>query len=1192
MRPERLVPALRRIDRRLPNPLRRGLRSGLRPRRDRDQPLVTIVVTVGATAAAHVDDGLHAVRSQTHRRLEIVVVPLEGADKALEAVRVHALDDIRLRVLGVAPDRPSAANRGAARARGEFLLFADVTDVVPPNAVAALLAPVTASGSELVIGRRQEVRGLGRTVVQPPDPLHDEPRQGTSLADCPTAVTDLGAENRLYRRSFWSAASLAFQPGDRSGAGLALDATAQARSFDVVKDVTYIAMNRAVSAPVGQLRDHMDGLDAWLTDQQDKRRKISALGDPALRDQWAYAALDTWVQPLLDDAERASPGQWESLRRYVDELDSEMSPEVWDRLRAESRVKLWLLRHDRRDQLAEYLSRRWFEQGNRPTVVVDGEVHAELPYYRDETVGIPDATYAMRPEETPLVTVLREVIWASPQRLDLVLFSWIDFVDHDDEEPDVAVALVRDGTDERVDLSVTRHETPQVTHLAGHRYQDYRRGGLSVSVDTEALAALSGTAATWSLELVVRYRGLERRGRVTRKDYRGTADLLVSRVLAPRRVGGALVGLGSTPSSPFLITVQPAFPVRLVGPSSEGRRVTGSLETDPGVTIAAVRLTGPEGLRAQAVVSAGAAGAEFAVDLPRSPKLQAGQTWQLEAVDATGTRHAIAWPDGTSEWLLGAESGSVAWARSTTGGAELVEALGVLVLEDVRLAPGHLEVGARWLGRAPAGFRLELATARTTLRAESADEGPAGALTLRIPLTWDEWGLGIAPVPLDRYLFTLTHGPQDAPGQLMYGARMLAETLTFQLDHDYLMRPFRGRGEFGVVLARPLGDAERGPFHQKQLQRWCLSGEVPLDPDAVYLQSYAGASATDSQLAIHHELRRSHPHLKLHWGVADRSSTVPEGAIPVLLNSREWFRVLARSTYLVNNIDFDRWFVKRPGQRMLQTFHGYPSKSMGIRLWQAKQFSPRRIAAEIARTSDGWDVALTPTPEMDEHYRREYRYDGEIFSHGYPRDDVLVSPDADRIREETRERLGIRPGQTAVLYAPTWRDDLATNYRSAQMAKHLDVESASRALGDDYVMLMRGHRFHARAGHHEGRSTRMIDVTTYPEINDLILASDAAVLDYSSLRFDFALTGRPMLFLVPDLVSYTGAVRGFLFDFAASAPGPLLDKAEEVVAALRDLEGVSARYAGARDAFHARFNYLQDGRSAEQVVARFFGPAR
>ena len=63
---------------------------------------------------------------------------------------------------------------------------------------------------------------------------------------------------------------------------------------------------------------------------------------------------------------------------------------------------------------------------------------------------------------------------------------------------------------------------------------------------------------------------------------------------------------------------------------------------------------------------------------------------------------------------------------------------------------------------------------------------------------------------------------------------------------------------------------------------------------------------------------------------------------------------------------------------------------------------------------------------------------------------------------------------------------------------------AARALGPDYVILLRGHRFHElpRYGAH------VVDVTGYPEINDLILASDAAVLDYSSLRFDFAVTGQ------------------------------------------------------------------------------------
>ena len=170
--------------------------------------------------------------------------------------------------------------------------------------------------------------------------------------------------------------------GDPSGAELALHATATALGFDVVEEVTYIAMNRASSRPVGQLHDHMEGLDDWLADQQDKRATIDALGIAALRDQWAFAALDTWVQPLLDDAERASPDQWDRLRGYVRELTEGMSPEVWRWVRAEPRVKLWLLLQDRREQLADLVAERWFEQGNRPTRVVDGAVHARAALLR------------------------------------------------------------------------------------------------------------------------------------------------------------------------------------------------------------------------------------------------------------------------------------------------------------------------------------------------------------------------------------------------------------------------------------------------------------------------------------------------------------------------------------------------------------------------------------------------------------------------------------------------------------------------------------------------------------------------------------------------------------------------------------------------------------------------------------------
>ncbi|MGA8248428.1 MAG: CDP-glycerol glycerophosphotransferase family protein, partial [Nocardioides sp.] len=165
-------------------------------------------------------------------------------------------------------------------------------------------------------------------------------------------------------------------------------------------------------------------------------------------------------------------------------------------------------------------------------------------------------------------------------------------------------------------------------------------------------------------------------------------------------------------------------------------------------------------------------------------------------------------------------------------------------------------------------------------------------------------------------------------------------------------------------------------------------------------------------------------------------------------------------------------------------------------------------------------------------------------------------------------------------YAPTWRDHLATRPRAAPMTEHLDVDGAAAALGDSHVVLLRGHRFHP-----PGHSRRgVVDVTDHPEVNDLLLAADVAVLDYSSLRFDFALTGRPMVFLVPDLEDYTAGVRGFLFPFTETAPGPLVRSTDEVVAQVRDVPALAAAWADRVRAFDAQFNPWQDGHASERMV--------
>lgn len=389
------------------------------------------------------------------------------------------------------------------------------------------------------------------------------------------------------------------------------------------------------------------------------------------------------------------------------------------------------------------------------------------------------------------------------------------------------------------------------------------------------------------------------------------------------------------------------------------------------------------------------------------------------------------------------------------------------------------------------------------------------------------------------------------------------------------------RGGLVIELGAPLSDDEAGPYAQQQLQTEYAATDRPVDPDLFYFESYAGRTATDSPRAIFEELRRRRPGLRALWGIADSGQRVPDGAVPVLLRSRAWYDALASAGVIVMNTDTEVWFRRRPGQVLLQTFHGYPSKAMGRSQWEAKDYPPSVVREFRARGVDTWSAILSPTPEMTRHYREQYDYDGPAFERGYPRDDDLTAPGADARREAMRDLLGIGADQRAVLYAPTWRDHLASRPRAAAMTDHLDLAQAADGLGPGFVVLLRGHRFHTPppvAG-----AARIVDVTAYPEINDLILAADVAVLDYSSLRFDFALTGRPMVFLVPDLEEYGAGSRRFLFPFEDSAPGPFVDDTAEVVAALRD-PGLAAEWAPRIAAFNARYQPYQDGRASERVV--------
>ena len=371
-----------------------------------------------------------------------------------------------------------------------------------------------------------------------------------------------------------------------------------------------------------------------------------------------------------------------------------------------------------------------------------------------------------------------------------------------------------------------------------------------------------------------------------------------------------------------------------------------------------------------------------------------------------------------------------------------------------------------------------------------------------------------------------------------------------------------------VRIAAPIDPVFETPEGRSTLEERYVA-QVGGTENAVFFESFYGRSVGCNPRAIDRELAARAPEVRRYWSVVDLSVEVPEGAIAVVEGSPQWWNARGAARLLVVNDWLRRRFARKPGQKVLQTWHGTPLKRLAL---HRPGFDPRRMAA-VVKESRRWDVLLAQNTYSERILRKAYAFFGRpIWVDGYPRNDALITGDPAAIRSA----LGIGPEERVLLYAPTWRDD------RAEMVDFVDPERLARQA--NAVVLVRGHSRTLEQGR-DRAGARVIDVTGYPETARLLLAADALVTDYSSVMFDFSVTGKPMYFLVPDLDHYRGQLRGFYFDLAERAPGPLVRTQDELVAALDD-PGHEARYAERYAAWRRQFNARDDGHAAARVVDR------
>lgn len=152
---------------------------------------------------------------------------------------------------------------------------------------------------------------------------------------------------------------------------------------------------------------------------------------------------------------------------------------------------------------------------------------------------------------------------------------------------------------------------------------------------------------------------------------------------------------------------------------------------------------------------------------------------------------------------------------------------------------------------------------------------------------------------------------------------------------------------------------------------------------------------------------------------------------------------------------------------------------------------------------------------------------GKMYVIGMPKNDILVHYTED-YRNELRNKLGIPKGKKAILYAPTFREE--ANFKEVF---DLDINLWKENLGDEYVLLYRAHPIISSEA--KKNDAFFIDVTNYEVVEDIMIASDILISDYSGIIFDYCIMGKP-IFLWPYDYDKYNTIRGLYFDIRKELP--------------------------------------------------------
>lgn len=352
----------------------------------------------------------------------------------------------------------------------------------------------------------------------------------------------------------------------------------------------------------------------------------------------------------------------------------------------------------------------------------------------------------------------------------------------------------------------------------------------------------------------------------------------------------------------------------------------------------------------------------------------------------------------------------------------------------------------------------------------------------------------------------------------------------------------------------------------------------PIQKNKVVILNFYGRGYGDNPKAIAEILRTSELDIDLVW-TAKREfiESIPDDIHFVEFKSLSFYKEMATAGVWINNCRMSAEIIKRKGQFYVQLWHG------GVPLKKIERDTQKTLTKTYIEhskyDSSIVDLITSGCEFFTNIVKNSFWYDGEILQCGTPRLDTMFSQSENSFCS-VKKSAGLPENKKIILYVPTFRSDLRTDCYKIDFNKVLD--KLNEVTGDEWVFAIRLHPNVADKADFIEYSDRLINVTSYPDLYELLPACDIVVSDYSSVMFEAGMIEKTVFLYATDIEEYKKD-RELYFEMN-ELPFILVENNDEFIKAIGSFD--KEAYIENLRCFNKKMNYFENGNASEVIAER------